>query len=540
MRFPWGEHGLDGLRFGDSLSAVHFHKEVWVDDKVFQRHSAAHFFGTGNDVVRRGRGFLEIDMHRVGIQVVYQRLELFRFILGGVRLAQHQVDQMGEMLVLVRHFEGEITDVSAGLCHQAAGEVVQKIGFAGIGFSGFNNQSALVGGMKYVIRQRAVAHFVAVVVFAVEHVHDFLSALAYGDNVRRAEGMRRVDDVAHHIGTVSGHHVIDVLAVAGQADEQASRAEIVGEVLGQRSSGQVGVSADDEFVHLVQPGGEGFEYFLQVGGGAVGHADDVLEAGFEQGERVFLAFVDDEAGDSLGGADEQRVDAVDIIGGARRGGRVLAPAFGIERFSGAVFAFGKLTGGRVARTVFGVDGLAVQVIYVRDAVAHHSGGVFFAFALAVVPEAAYSGCDGGREGDALVGEIALRSLLHGVGGGGVIRHRVDVTEGIRRQACIVFGNHGYDARRGLGIGGRVFKRAVCGGAGRGLHAVITAAVTVGRPEAVLWTLVPEVSQLPVEAAAGVKTIELACCPVDGKVFLSALGALGDVILSRVLAVGEVG
>ena len=119
---------------------------------------------------------------------------------------------------------------------------------------------------------------------------------------------------------------------------QAAHAEVFGEVPGQGASRQVGIAADNHLADLVEPAVEGFEGAAQVAGGSVGHADDMRVAGFEERQYVFLALGDDEPGYLVVGH-QQRVDAVDVVGRAGRGGRVLCPELGI--FGLCVGVFGR-------------------------------------------------------------------------------------------------------------------------------------------------------------------------------------------------------
>lgn len=200
------------------------------------------------------------------------------------------------MLVLVRHLEGEVAHKAFRVAHDAAGQVVQKISLSAVGHSGHDNQAARVGGVENAVGQRSVAHAVAVVVFAVQHVYHFLPALFHGDDIGGLAGTGIVNDGSHHFGAVELHHVAYVLASSGQDGEKAARPEVVGKTFYQCAPGQVGVTADYDVLHLVQPGDEGLEAFGQVGCRSRWHADDMAVSRFHQYQRVFSAFHDDEAG----------------------------------------------------------------------------------------------------------------------------------------------------------------------------------------------------------------------------------------------------
>ena len=240
---------------------------------------------------------MQVEVNHVLVQITDDGLQLLPGIVGGVHLAQHQLDEMRHVLVLVRHFEREITDVTPGFGHQPASEVVQEVCLSAVGLSGADNQASLVGGVKYVVRQRAVAYVIPVVVFTVQGVQNLICPLADGDDIRGVLRACRFDNFMYHFHAVGGKYVGDILAVAGQRGEQAAGAEVVGQVFDECPSGQVAVSADYDVLHLVQPGVEGFETFGQVACRPVGHADDVRVSGFIQGQHVLSSFGDNQAPD---------------------------------------------------------------------------------------------------------------------------------------------------------------------------------------------------------------------------------------------------
>ncbi len=194
-----------------------------------------------------------------------------------------------------------------------------------------------------------------------------------GDNQFGGMGGRLVEHVAvqHHIGAVRHKHVGYILAAAGQDGEQASRTEIVGKMLHKRPSGQVAVAANHQLLHPVQPGAESLETFGKVACRAVGHADDIRIARLAQRQHIPFPFGDNQARNILFG-NQQRVDTVDVVRRARRGGRILAPTFGIAGSSG------------VARAVLHVDGLPVDIVHIGDALVHHPRSVLFILSVLAV------------------------------------------------------------------------------------------------------------------------------------------------------------
>ena len=92
---------------------------------------------------------------------------------------------MRNVLILVGNLEREKADVAPGLGHEVASQVIQKIRLAAVGLPGNDYQSALIGGMKHLVGQRAIAHIVSMIVFATQHVQHLIRPFAYGDDVRR-------------------------------------------------------------------------------------------------------------------------------------------------------------------------------------------------------------------------------------------------------------------------------------------------------------------------------------------------------------------
>ena len=267
-------------------------------------------------------------MNHVSVQKINIGRQLLVRIGGGVGFAQQQMHQVRYMLVLVRHFEGKVAHEAFRIAHDAAGQVVQKIRLSAVGHAGHDHQAACVGGMENPVGQGAVAHAVAVVVSAVQHVYHLFTALFHGDDIGGVAGTGIFYDALHHSGAVQFHHIAYVLASSGQGGEKAACPEVVGQMFYQRASGQVGVTTHHDVLHLVQPGGECLEAFCQIACRSRGHADDVSVSRFHQYQRVFSAFHDDEAGDGLL-LHQQWVDAVYVVGGARCGGRILTPEFAV-------------------------------------------------------------------------------------------------------------------------------------------------------------------------------------------------------------------
>lgn len=151
----------------------------------------------------------------------------------------------------------------------------------------------LVGGAADVVGERVAAHVVTMVVFVPQYVQHLLLAFAHGDDVCCVLRLGRVNDFAHHVDAVLHHHAGDILAVVRQHCEQASVAEVVGQVLGPRAPWQVGVAANHDALRIVQPRVEGLETLVQVARRPVGHADDKRIVRFAEGERILSAFGDD-------------------------------------------------------------------------------------------------------------------------------------------------------------------------------------------------------------------------------------------------------
>ena len=151
----------------------------------------------------------------------------------------------------------------------------------------------LVGEAADVVGERVAAHVVTMVVFVPQYVQHLLLAFAHGDDVCCVLRLGRVNDFAHHVDAVLHHHAGDILAVVRQHCEQASVAEVVGQVLGPRAPWQVGVAANHDALRIVQPRVEGLETLVQVARRPVGHADDKRIARFAEGERILSAFGDD-------------------------------------------------------------------------------------------------------------------------------------------------------------------------------------------------------------------------------------------------------
>ena len=291
---------------------------------------AAYQIGPMQDISGSGRHLVHIQMNHVSVQKINIGRQLFVGIGGGVGFAQQQMDQVGDMLVLVRHLEGEVAHEAFRVAHDAAGQVIQEISLSAVGHSGHDDQASYVGGVENAVGQRSVAHAVAMVVFAVQHVYHFLPALFHRDDIGGLAGTGIVYDVTHHFGAVELHHIAYVLASSGQDGEKAACPEIIGKMFYQYAPGQVGVTADHDVLYLVQPGDEGLEAFCQVACRSRGYADDMAVSCFHQCQRVFSSFYDNEPGDDFL-FHQQRVDAVYVIGGAWRGGRILTPEFAVRQ-----------------------------------------------------------------------------------------------------------------------------------------------------------------------------------------------------------------
>jgi hypothetical protein len=179
--------------------------------------------------------------------------------------------------------------------------------------------------------------------------------------------------------------------------------------------------------------------------------------------------------------------------------------------------------------------VSVHIVHVGDTGEHV--GCLFALVLAVLgdavmAQAAYPGCDGGGEGDALVQEVAARGELVGVGTVGRVGEGFDFLHHFGGQGLVVRGQHGHFAQRALSIvsGGLVSVAA----AGRGIS---------GSSRGILRehgaVCLAEVGQYAVEVTSCVEAVVHTFCFGDGQMGCSAFGAYGNKILSRAFAVGEV-
>ena len=525
------QHALDGLRLRVVASGFHFHKEVRVDDEVLQRHGAFHPLRALYDVGGRGRNLVQVQMHHVPVQERDDGLQLFAGVCRRVHLAQHQADKICHVFVLVGNLKGEVAHVTSRLGHEAAGQVVQKIGLAAVGLSGGNYQSALVGWMEHPVGKRTVTHIVAVVVIAVQHVHNLIRTFAHGDDVRRTVRTCRTDNLAHHIGAVRHKHVGYVLAAAGQDGEQASRTEIVGKMLHKRSSGQVAVAANHQLLHPVQPEAESLETFGKVACRAVGHADDIQVARLAQGQHIPFPFGDNQARNILFG-NQQRVDTVDVVRRARRGGRILAPAFGIAGSGG------------IARAVLHVDGLPVDIVHIGDALVHHPRSILFILSVlavlaseAAVHQAADTCVNGCFQRDSHIGKITAGSKLSSIGGLRVIGQRLDFGDYLRRQPFVVFGKHRY-LKCGVPSVYRCHT-ARLSFPGTSLCHRRSSRRTSGILPPRASALCPEVLQLPVKVAPRIKAAVQSRIARNGKMFFPALGTLCYIILPRSSTLGKI-
>ena len=263
-RLETGQHRLDALGFGLAFSALRLYKKIRVYHQIFQRLPAAYQIGPVQNVSGSGRHFVHIQMNHVSVQKINIGCQLLVGIGGGVGFAQQQVYQVCYMLVLVRNFEREVAYKAFRVAHDAAGQVVQKIRFSAVGHTGHDDQAACVGGMENAVGQGAVAHAVAVVVFAVQHIHHLFPALFYSDDIGGVAGTGIFYDALHHFGAVKIHHIAYVFASSGQGGEKAACSEVVGQMFHQCASGQVGVTADHDVLHLVQPGSECLELFARL------------------------------------------------------------------------------------------------------------------------------------------------------------------------------------------------------------------------------------------------------------------------------------
>ena len=164
------QHGFYGLGFGVVPVGFHLHEQVWVDNEIFQWKGAPHHVRSRDDIVGSGGYFMQVEVHHVAIQETDDRLQLFLGIIYSVHFSQHELHEMGDMLVFVGHFEREVAYIASGLGHEPAREVVQKIGLSAVGYSGLDNQASLIGGVEYMVGQGAVTYVVSVGVFSVQHV----------------------------------------------------------------------------------------------------------------------------------------------------------------------------------------------------------------------------------------------------------------------------------------------------------------------------------------------------------------------------------
>lgn len=467
---------------------------------------------------------MQIQMHHVGVQKRDNGLQLLPGICRHVHFAQHQPDEVRNVLILVGNLEREKADVAPGLGHEVASQVIQKIRLAAVGLPGNDYQSALIGGMKHLVGQRAIAHIVSMIVFATQHVQHLIRPFAYGDDVRRMPRTCRVDNLAHHTGTVCHKHIGYVLAAAGQSGEQAAGPEVVGKVLHECPPRQVAVTANHQFAHLVQPGNKSLETFAKVACSAVGHTDDIRVARLVQSQHIPSSFGDNQTGNTLFG-NPQRVDAVDIIGRTRRSGRILTPAFGVS---------GR---GRVARTILHVDRLPVDVVHIGNAVVHRPGSVLFVLAVlsteAAVRQATEMCTDSRFQGYSLVGKITAGGKLIRVGRLRLICQRLYSGEHVGREMFVVIGNHrdfGHESFPTTGITRQ--RRTSVLPSRRCRERSGRAAI---RPPGRQRAFFPKVFQAAMKITSGIETMVKSRLAGNRKVFLAAFRTQGQIILTHVLA-----
>lgn len=67
---------------------------------------------------------MQVEVHHVAVQETDDRFQLFLGIIYGVYLSQHELYEVGNVLIFVGHFEREVTYITSGLCHEPAREIV--------------------------------------------------------------------------------------------------------------------------------------------------------------------------------------------------------------------------------------------------------------------------------------------------------------------------------------------------------------------------------------------------------------------------------
>ena len=380
-------------------------------------------------------------MHHVCVQIADDGRQFLPGIPGGIHLSQCQPDQMGNVLVLVRHFEGEVTHLPSRLHHQSARQVVQKVRLPAVRLARHDDEPADVRRMKHPVGQWPEAHIIPLVETAVQHVQHLLRPFLHGDDVVGREGRSRLDDAPHGIHPVGSQHIGNVLAVGRQVHHQTAWSEVVRQFLDQGPSRQVRVAAQHHVIHRCQPRLESLESLVRHARSPVGHTDDMSITRFQQAQHILFALGDDETVDDLI-LYQQRIDAVDVIGSARRGRRVLVPVFQIHSPSLAVL---RASTRRLTRTVLHVHGLSVHIIHIRQTSAV---GAFRIFLFAVrmdemLRQASQSGECSRLSADTHIGQVFPSRLFVQVRGFGSIRHRLDGRNDFRLQPLVVRRQHPY-------------------------------------------------------------------------------------------------
>lgn len=307
--------------------------------------------GGQQDVLRRGvAAVLQHDVREVLLEDVEERDEVVVAARREVRRTCGETQVALGVGGFVGHLERAYGDVAVALPDEVGTEVVEEVGLAGVGLAGDDDEPSAVGEVPHAVGERSHADVVAVVVEAVCASQHVVAEVGGADDVARAHAFGAGDDLAHCLLAVLHEYVADVLAARGERADEGACAEVLGERLYQLTSGTVAVAAHHDVTCLLHPSLEGLEALGHIRLRAVGDGDHMVESCLTERHGILLAFGDDEVV-HVGVLDEQRIDAVDVVGCAGGDGRLLR----------------ELLLADIA--ILHVHGTTVHVVHVDDAVA---------------------------------------------------------------------------------------------------------------------------------------------------------------------------
>ena len=270
------------LRHVDEYVGV-YHQEV---EAVLAHVALSHRY----DVVAVGQARLRVEIHHVLRQVAdnlavhLPGISLLHSLVhaGGVFHSQCHPRYLPDVLRLDRFFEGEERHALLALEHQMCHHAVQKISLSGVRDARQDDESAVGGRVEDAVGEHAHAHVISLVVVAHHHFQDIGFVLVQVVDVLCRHVFRLLYDSPHLVGSEGGINVADVLAVAGEMHHLGACGIGVEQRLHHASAGSVGISADDDFLHLGYPFLEGLVALVDVGLGAVGDAQHVGESAAHQ------------------------------------------------------------------------------------------------------------------------------------------------------------------------------------------------------------------------------------------------------------------